>query len=168
MPHVYSVRLVTTVHIHQPVVRTLLVLFDRSIYKHLKVTQLLISHKIRFRQSDDEFKVYDTEDSFFFLNRLISVISVVLRENTLTISDSTGETVSMESEIMTVLSLSTTEIPEITRLKIRSSRCGYLNALFSSSRNLGERDKMFLRMVGEYELWRPCVRATRVHQVFIE
>ena len=36
----------------------------------------------------------------FLLNRVISVISVVLRETTLTISDSTGEPMSMESEIM--------------------------------------------------------------------
>ena len=36
------------------------------------------------------------------LNRVISVISVVLSRTTLTISDSTGETVSMEYEIMRV------------------------------------------------------------------
>ena len=57
----------------------------------------------------------------------ISVISVILRETTLTISDWTGEPVSMESEIVRVVSLSTTEISEITRLKIRSSESGYLN-----------------------------------------
>ena len=53
-----------------------------------------------------------------FLNRVISVISVVLTETTLTISDSTGETVSMESDIVRVVSLSTTEISEVARLKI--------------------------------------------------
>ena len=52
-----------------------------------------------------------------FLNRVISVISVVLRETTLTSSDSTGKPVSMEYEIVKVVS----EISEITRLKIRSS-----------------------------------------------
>ena len=52
-----------------------------------------------------------------FLNRVISVISVVLRETTLTRSDSTGKPVSMEYEIVKVVS----EISEITRLKIRSS-----------------------------------------------
>ena len=55
-------------------------------------------------------------------NRFISFISVVLQETTLTISVSTGELVSMETEIVRVVSLSSTEISEITRLKIRSSR----------------------------------------------
>ena len=41
----------------------------------------------------------------FFLNRVISVISVVLGKTTLTISDSTGKTVSMESKIVRVVSL---------------------------------------------------------------
>ena len=65
--------------------------------------------------------------SFFFLffNRVISVISVVLRETTLTFLDAIGDTVSTESEIVRVVSLSTTEISEITRLKIESSRSGY-------------------------------------------
>ena len=52
-----------------------------------------------------------------FLYRIISVISVVLRENTLTISVSTREPVSMESEIVRVVSFDTTEISEKTRLK---------------------------------------------------
>ena len=43
------------------------------------------------------FKVYYPKDRFFS-NRVISVISVVLRESNLTISDSTGEPVSLESE----------------------------------------------------------------------
>ena len=53
-------------------------------------------------------KVSYPEDWGFFSNRGISVISVVLRETTLTILDSTGEPVSMESEIVKVVSLSTT------------------------------------------------------------
>ena len=62
---------------------------------------------------------------FFF--RVISVISVVLRETTLTISDSTGETVAMESEIARAFQISTTEISQLTRLKIQSSGEEYLN-----------------------------------------
>ena len=45
-----------------------------------------------------------------FLNRVTSVISGVLRETTLTISVSTGECVSMESEIVREDSLSTKRI----------------------------------------------------------
>ena len=52
------------------------------------------------------------------LNRAISVISVVERETTLTVSITTGEPVSIESEVVRVVSLSTTEISKITRLKI--------------------------------------------------
>ena len=48
-------------------------------------------------------------------NCVFSVISVELRETTLTISDSAGEPVSIESEIMKVVSFSTTEISAITR-----------------------------------------------------
>ena len=62
----------------------------------------------------------------YVLNRVISGISVVLREPTLSISISTGEPVLIESEIMTVVSLSTTEISEKRRLQIRSSGFGYL------------------------------------------
>ena len=65
-----------------------------------------------------------------WLSRVISVISVVLRETTLTFltfSVSTGELVSMESEILRVVSVSSTEISEKTRLKILSSGYGYLN-----------------------------------------
>ena len=57
-----------------------------------------------------------------FVIRVISDISGLQRTTTLTITDSTGDPVSMESEIARVVSLSTTEISEITRLKIRSSR----------------------------------------------
>ena len=59
--------------------------------------------------------------------RIISVISVVLRETTLTISDLTSEPVSKESEIVRVVSLRTAEISEIIRLKIQSSGSEYLN-----------------------------------------
>ena len=52
-------------------------------------------------------------------------------EITLTISDSTSENDSMESEKVSVVSLGTMEIFEITRLKIRSSRSGYLKRFFS-------------------------------------
>ena len=62
----------------------------------------------------------------FFLNRVVPVISIVLREATLTMSVSTSEPVSMESEIVRVVSLYTMEISEITRLKTRSSRSATL------------------------------------------
>ena len=64
---------------------------------------------------------------FFFQNRVISVISFVLRETTLTILISTGDLVSMESEIVRVVSLSRAEISELPLLKIRSSGPRYLN-----------------------------------------
>ena len=51
----------------------------------------------------------------FFFNRAIPVISVVLRETTL--SASTGVSVSIESEIVRVASFSITEISETTGLK---------------------------------------------------
>ena len=63
---------------------------------------------------------------FFFLYRVISFISVVLRETTLTISASTGDPISMESETVRMVSLSVMEISEITRLKIRWSGCDTL------------------------------------------
>ena len=61
---------------------------------------------------------YPYPEERILLNRYISVISVILRETTLTVSDSTGETVSdstgetvsKESEIVRVVFLSTTEI----------------------------------------------------------
>ena len=51
----------------------------------------------------------------------------MLRETTLTISDSTCKHVSMEPEIVRVVPVSTMEISEITRLKIRSSWSEYIN-----------------------------------------
>ena len=50
-------------------------------------------------------------------NRVISDISVVLRETTLTISDSIETVPPVESEIVRVVYLSTTKISEMTRLK---------------------------------------------------
>ena len=54
-----------------------------------------------------------------FLNCVISFISVVLREPTLNISVLTNEHVSMESGLVKVVSHSTMEISEITRIKIQ-------------------------------------------------
>ena len=51
------------------------------------------------------------------LDNVISIISAVLWETTIAISDSTGEPVSMESEIVRRVSLNTTEISDITPLK---------------------------------------------------
>ena len=59
-------------------------------------------------------------DFFFISNRVILVICVVLKETTLTIF---GFHRSMESEVMRVLSLGTTEISDDT-IKIQSSRSG--------------------------------------------
>ena len=58
---------------------------------------------------------------------MLSVISVVPRETTLTILDLTDETVSMESEKVREASLGTTETSKITQLKMRSSGSEYLN-----------------------------------------
>ena len=54
----------------------------------------------------------------FFLNRVLSVISVVRRETTISVS--TDDPASMESQIVQVISINTTEISYITQLKIRS------------------------------------------------
>ena len=54
----------------------------------------------------------DHEDRIF--NRVISHISVVLRETTLTISGSIDTGSAVESEIVRVVFLSATEISEIT------------------------------------------------------
>ena len=56
-------------------------------------------------------KVYYPED------RICNRISVVLRETTLTISDSIETGSPVETEIVRVISLRTTEITEIIRLK---------------------------------------------------
>ena len=64
------------------------------------------------------------EDRIF--NRAISDSSVVQRETTLAISDSIYTGSPVEIEIVRVVSLCTTELSEITRLKIRSSGFGYL------------------------------------------
>ena len=58
---------------------------------------------------------YSDPEDIFCLNRVSSVISFVLREVTLSILVSTGEPVSIKSERVRVVSLSATEIAEITR-----------------------------------------------------
>ena len=63
----------------------------------------------------------DPEDRFFFFNHVISIISTALRETTLTIPDSSCEPFSMKSEVVRVVSLSTTELSQLTRLKVCSS-----------------------------------------------
>ena len=57
----------------------------------------------------------DPEDRIF--NRFISDISIVLRETTLTISGSIETVSPVESERVRVVSLSSTEITEITRFQ---------------------------------------------------
>ena len=64
------------------------------------------------------------EDRIF--NRVIWDISVVVRETTLTISDSTETVSPVKSQIVRVASLDTTEITEITRFKQPFFRVGYL------------------------------------------
>ena len=60
-------------------------------------------------------KVSDPVDRTF--SRIISDISFGLRETTLTISDSTGTCSPFETEIVRVVSPSTTEITEIITIK---------------------------------------------------
>ena len=60
--------------------------------------KICLLHKFGVRVPQDWLRYPYPED--WFLNRVISDISVVLREATLTISDSTGEPVSMEFEIV--------------------------------------------------------------------
>ena len=65
------------------------------------------------------------------LHCVISVYSVVLRETTLTISDWNDEPFSKKSgNIVRVVPLNTTEISDITQLKIRSSGWHTLSRLF--------------------------------------
>ena len=84
----------------------------------------------RSLQSDPRsLRYHDPEDRIF--NRVISDISVVLRETTLILPDSIETGSLVETEIVRVVSLSKTEITEISRLKKkkthRSSGSGYLN-----------------------------------------
>ena len=64
----------------------------------------------------------DPQDRIF--NRVISDISVMLRETTLTFSDSIGTVSSspVETGIVRVVSHSTTEITEITRLRKKKKK----------------------------------------------
>ena len=108
-----------------------IVIIQKDIFFSIGRTLLYHAFALSEHQpSESTFTVYRPCVSFFFfnffLNRVILVISVVLSETTITISDSTGEPVSIEVEIMRVVSLSTTEISEITQLNVRSSRYEYL------------------------------------------
>ena len=80
---------------------------------------------------------------FDFFNRVISLTSVVQRETTLTVSVSTGEPVTMESEIVRVVSLCTKEMSKITRLK-KSDICRKEQFLFFPSMFLYHVKKVFL------------------------
>ena len=63
----------------------------------MTIILILAFHSYSFGKS--HLKVTDLED-FFFFNRVISVVSVVRRETMLTISDSTGEAVSIEFSLV--------------------------------------------------------------------
>ena len=63
------------------------------------------------------FNVFDPEDQNF--NCVVSDISALLRETTLTISVSNETGSPVKFKIVRVVSLSTTELSEITRLKLR-------------------------------------------------
>ena len=60
-----------------------------------------------------------------FFNRVIPDMSVVLRETTLTFSDSTKRGSSVEAEMERVVSLSGTEKTEITRLTLSQTSPGF-------------------------------------------
>ena len=64
---------------------------------------------------------------FFFKSCYLGYFRCTVREATVTILVSTVEPISMISAIVRVVSLSPTEMSEITRLKIRSSDSRYLN-----------------------------------------
>ena len=79
--------------------------------KGLSVIMNIIEYKYHIILSHQ-----DPEDRIF--NRVISDISVVLRETTVTISDSIEPDSAVESEIVSVVVfLNNTEITEITRFK---------------------------------------------------
>ena len=87
--------------------------------------------KIQSISMDTFIKESFSEDQIF--NHVISDISLVLRETTLTTSDSIETGSPIETEIVRVVSLSTTEITEITRFKTkRSSVPGYLQYSMAS------------------------------------
>ena len=65
--------------------------------------------------------VSDPEDRIF--NRVISDISIVLTETTLSISDSIETISSVESEMVRVVSSSTTAIVETSRVKKTNLQC---------------------------------------------
>ena len=91
--------------------------------------------KYRLSYSDSEDQISDC----FILD-----FSVVLREATLTISDSTETGLTVESEIEHLVSVCTTEITEITRFKTKQTISGseYLNIyLFHFKKKKKEKKK---------------------------
>ena len=74
----------------------------------------ICTQRVDINECRQQIKVSGPSRSFFFfflnLNVVISFISIVLRETTLTISDLTGECISMECEIVRVVYIDTTEI----------------------------------------------------------
>ena len=75
---------------------------------YMKTCHNVASRKSAVRYSDPKDRIF---------NRVISDISVVLWETTLTVSDSVKTVSPVKSEIVRVVSLSTTEITETTRFK---------------------------------------------------
>ena len=87
-----------------------------------------MSHFTSLRYSDPEDRMFD---------RIIYDVSIVLRETTLTISDSIVTGTPVESEIERVVSLSTTKISEITRFKKKIPDPQGLNTLTLSQTSPG-------------------------------
>ena len=88
----------------------------QNLVKYVKIDKLSIYNGVKDREIQGirlQFKVSLSGDRIF--NRVISDISVVLRETTLFDSINTGS--SVETEIVVEVSLNTTEITETTRFK---------------------------------------------------
>ena len=81
---------------------------DRKDHSGVVFTDYLQNIPNRFLQGFIDLRYLYPDDRF--LNHVISVISVVVRETTLTVLESNTETVSMGSETMRVVPLSITEI----------------------------------------------------------
>ena len=90
-----------------------------------------------------------------FLNRVISVISPLLEETTLIVSDSTGETASMEYKTVRVVSSSSTKISEITRSKTRSLGSGCLK-ICNKRLNHTVEWSFYLQQIFEVQKFRFC------------
>ena len=108
-------------------------MFSKGIFQRVVKSRYFI-HNNLLSAVFFQFKVTLPEDLFFFFFFFFSKSCnlgyfryTTGNHSPLTISVLTGEPVSMESEVVSVVSLCTTEISEITRLKIRSSWSGYLN-----------------------------------------